>query len=88
MPSPVDGTVWGTLQAAGPDQPGAVVRINLGPNPPETALSEIYNVPLPRVSAAPLACRARFAINRGKASARPCLRTFIPHLDRDKGPVH
>jgi|HubBroStandDraft_6_1064221.scaffolds.fasta_scaffold21500_2 hypothetical protein len=47
MPSPVDGTVWGTLQATGPDQPGAVVRINLGPNPPETALSEIYNVPLP-----------------------------------------
>jgi hypothetical protein len=47
MPSPVDGAVWGTLQATGPDQPGAVVRINLGPNPPETALSEIYNVPLP-----------------------------------------
>ena len=47
MPSPVDGTVWGTLQATGPAHPGAVARINLGPNPPETALSEIYNVPLP-----------------------------------------
>jgi hypothetical protein len=47
MPSPIDGTVWGTLQATGPDHPGGVVRINLGPNPPETALSEIYKVPLP-----------------------------------------
>jgi hypothetical protein len=47
MPSPVDGSVWGTLQATGPDHPGAVVRINLGPNPPETALSEIYDVALP-----------------------------------------
>jgi hypothetical protein len=47
MPSPVDGTVWGTLQATGPDQPGAVVRIDPGPNPPATALSEIYRVPFP-----------------------------------------
>jgi len=47
MPSPVDGTVWGTLQAHGPDEPGAVVRIDPGPNPPATALSEIYRVPLP-----------------------------------------
>jgi hypothetical protein len=47
MPSPVDGTVWGTLQATGPAHPGAIVRINLGQNPPETALSEIYNVALP-----------------------------------------
>ena len=47
MPSPVDGSIWGTLQATGPDRPGAVVRINLGPNPPQTALSEIYKVPLP-----------------------------------------
>ena len=43
MPSPVDGTVWGTLRA----NPGAVVRLDPGPNPPETALAEIYNVPLP-----------------------------------------
>ncbi len=43
MPSPVDGTVWGTLRA----NPGAVVRLDPGANPPETALAEIYNVPLP-----------------------------------------
>ncbi len=43
MPSPVDGSVWGTLRA----NPGAIVRLDPGPNPPETALAEIYNVPLP-----------------------------------------
>jgi hypothetical protein len=43
MPSPVDGTVWGTIRY----NPGAIVRINPGSNPPETALSEIYKVPLP-----------------------------------------
>jgi hypothetical protein len=43
MPSPVDGSVWGTLRS----NPGSIVRIAPGSNPPETALSEIYNVPLP-----------------------------------------
>ncbi len=43
MPSPVDGTVWGTLRA----NPGSIVRLNPGSNPPETALAEIYNVPAP-----------------------------------------
>ncbi|MGH7794490.1 MAG: carboxypeptidase-like regulatory domain-containing protein [Candidatus Binatia bacterium] len=43
MPSPVDGSVWGTTRAF----PGAVVRIVPGSNPSETALAEIYRVPLP-----------------------------------------
>jgi hypothetical protein len=43
MPSPVDGSVWGAFRSF----PGAVVRIAPGPNPSETALAEIYNVPLP-----------------------------------------
>jgi hypothetical protein len=43
MPSPVDGTVWGTLRG----NPGAIVRLDPGPNPPATALAEIYKVPLP-----------------------------------------
>jgi hypothetical protein len=38
-----DGTVWGTIRT----NPGAIVRINPGANPPETALTEVYNVPLP-----------------------------------------
>jgi hypothetical protein len=43
MPSPVDGSVWGTFRS----YPGAVVRVAPGPNPTATALTEIYNVPLP-----------------------------------------
>ena len=41
-PSPVDGSVWG----ARTDFPGSIVRINPGSNPSETALSEIYKMPL------------------------------------------
>jgi len=43
MPSPVDGSIWGSVRGT----PGAVVRVNPGSNPPETALAEIYNVPAP-----------------------------------------
>jgi hypothetical protein len=43
MPSPVDGSVWGTIRAS----PGSIVRLDPGSNPPETALAEIYNVPMP-----------------------------------------
>ncbi len=43
MPSPADGSVWGSYR----DFPGAVVRIVPGPKPSETALAEIYKVPLP-----------------------------------------
>jgi hypothetical protein len=43
MPSPVDGSVWGSVRG----NPGAIVRVVPGPNPSETALTEIYNVPMP-----------------------------------------
>jgi hypothetical protein len=43
MPSPVDGSIWGSTLG----YPGAVVRLMPGSNPPETALAEVYNVPLP-----------------------------------------
>jgi hypothetical protein len=43
MPNPVDGSIWGSYRT----NPGAVVRLAPGSNPPETALAEIYNVPLP-----------------------------------------
>ena len=39
--SPVDGSVWGTLNAF----PGGLVRVVPGPNPPVTALAEFYEVP-------------------------------------------
>jgi len=41
--SPADGSVWGTVVG----YPGQIVRVQPGSNPTETALSEIYEVPLP-----------------------------------------
>jgi hypothetical protein len=43
MPNPADGSIWGASRA----YPGAVVRLDLGDNPPATTLAEIYKVPLP-----------------------------------------
>jgi hypothetical protein len=37
-----DGTVWASTLG----YPGAVVRLDPGPNPPETALAEVYELPL------------------------------------------
>jgi hypothetical protein len=47
MPNPVDGSIWGSTMG----NPGAIVRVAPGSNPPETALSEVYNVPLPGFAA-------------------------------------
>ena len=41
-PSPADGSIWGSVDGF----PGAVVRLNLGANPPATALAEYYELPL------------------------------------------
>ena len=41
--NPVDGSIWGTSRAF----PGYVVRVNPGPDPARTALTEIYEPPLP-----------------------------------------
>src|SRR5687767_2140756 len=40
-PSPVDGSIWGSVLG----MPGMLVRIVLGSNPSTTALSEVYEVP-------------------------------------------
>jgi hypothetical protein len=40
-PSPVDGSIWGSVLG----MPGMLVRIVLGPDPSNTALSEVYEVP-------------------------------------------
>jgi hypothetical protein len=43
MPNPADGSIWGSNRT----YPGSIVRLDPGPNPPETALAEVYNIPLP-----------------------------------------
>ncbi len=45
-PSPVDGSVWGTVNGF----PGSVVRVSPGAHPPETALAEMFEVPAPGYS--------------------------------------
>jgi hypothetical protein len=47
-PAP-DGSVWGSVLGF----PGAIVRLNPGPNPPQTALAEVYELPFdnPKVAA-------------------------------------
>ena len=41
IPSPADGSVWGTVLGF----PGGIVRVNPGPDPAKTALAEYYEVP-------------------------------------------
>jgi len=41
--SPLDGSLWGSNLA----HPGYILRLAPGSNPPETALAEIYKIPLP-----------------------------------------
>lgn len=41
MPSPADGSVWGTILGL----PGGVARLEPGDNPPATAITEYYEVP-------------------------------------------
>src|SRR5712692_1927248 len=41
--NPADGTVWGTVLGF----PGYVIRLDPGPNPPATALAEVFEPPWP-----------------------------------------
>ena len=41
--SPADGAIWGSSLA----HPGYIMRVAPGPNPTETALTELYKIPLP-----------------------------------------
>jgi hypothetical protein len=43
MPNPADGSIWGTVGVFN-GTPG-VIRVDPGPNPPETALTEFYALP-------------------------------------------
>jgi hypothetical protein len=49
MPNPADGSVWGSWRfyPERPAQVGGLVRLNPGPNPPATALAELYLIPSP-----------------------------------------
>ena len=63
MPSPADGSIWGATLG----NPGAVVRLVPGANPPETALAEVYRVPMPGFA---VARRRHRSSGRGVGIAR------------------
>jgi hypothetical protein len=62
-PSPVDGSIWGSVLG----MPGVLVRLVPGPNPPSTALSEVYEVPWnnPKASAQGFAPRGMDVDSQG-----------------------
>ena len=41
-PSPTDGSIWGSVTGF----PGAIARLVPGPNPPQTAIAEYYELPM------------------------------------------
>jgi hypothetical protein len=41
--SPADGSIWGSNL----NHPGYIIRLAPGSNPPDTALAELYKIPLP-----------------------------------------
>jgi hypothetical protein len=45
IPSPIDGSVWGASEST----PGTIVRVDRGTNPPETCITEVYQVPEPGI---------------------------------------
>jgi hypothetical protein len=45
IPSPVDNSVWGASE----NTPGYIVRVDLGDNPPQTCMTEVYKVPEPGI---------------------------------------
>jgi hypothetical protein len=45
IPSPIDNSVWGASE----NTPGYIVRVDLGENPPETCMTEVYKVPEPGI---------------------------------------
>ena len=47
--NPVDGTIWGAEES----HPGRIIRIDRGDNPPESCISEVFEVPSERWGAGP-----------------------------------
>jgi hypothetical protein len=45
IPSPLDSAVWGASES----NPGTIVRVDPGKNPPETCITEVYKVPEPGI---------------------------------------
>jgi hypothetical protein len=85
-PAP-DGSVWGTVLGL----PGAVVRLNPGSNPPETALAEVYQPPFNNPNAKVQGYSPRgFDIDRNGVAWLPLASGHMASFDRRKckGPLN
>ena len=54
--NPADGSVWGAQESS----PGKIVRLSLGENPPETCISEVFEIPSERMGVDPKSGNAGF----------------------------
>ncbi len=85
MASPADNSVWGSVLGF----PGALVRMDPGPNPPETAMAEIYQVPWnePKASGqgfSPRGMDVDRTASRGRCSAAASSRASIAGSAKDR----
>ena len=85
--NPMDGTIWGSSLGF----PGAVLRLDLGANPPETALIEVFQPPLDHPAAAMSGYSPRgMDIDRNGVVWAPLASGHMASFDRSKctGPLN
>ena len=85
--NPVDGTVWGSSLGF----PGALLRLDPGANPPQTALTEIYEVPWGNPQAPVQGYSPRgMDIDRNGVAWTPLASGHLASFDRSKctGPLN
>ena len=85
--NPMDGTIWGSSLGF----PGAILRMDLGSNPPETALIEVFQPPLDHPAAAMSGYSPRgMDIDRNGVVWAPLASGHMASFDRSKctGPLN
>jgi len=86
-PDPADGTVWGSVLGV----PGSIMRVNPGPDPARTALTEIYELPMDNPAAAVSGYSPRgMDIDRSGVVYAPLASGSLARFDRRrcKGPLN
>ncbi len=79
-PAP-DGTVWASFQGS----PGGIVRLNPGPNPSETALAEVYELPWNQPTAPTIGFSPRgMDVDRDSVVWTPLASGHLASFDRRK----
>ena len=85
--NPLDGTIWGSSLGF----PGVILRLDPGPNPPQTALTEVYELPLDNPAAPVQGYSPRgMDIDRNGVVWTPLASGHMASFDRSKctGPLN